>query len=214
MSSLKIIIFLLFVVTGSYAQNTLSFTYKKNGKTLTAKIAKNDTLVYHCQALAMQYDVSVIVNEFTDQKIDLTYLKNISADVWHVVISGNAYKTSTNYITYFGSDNLNMKMTDSLVFWLSRDNFNEIITDHTTKLKIDSYSKEAFGLATNVNETSIKYKGEAVTIETFDINNRRSIYNDPTSTITVLNDSNNRLIVGYIFGSKSFGSIAQLTEIK
>ncbi|UEG49302.1 hypothetical protein LK994_11730 [Ferruginibacter lapsinanis] len=215
MHSVKFIVAFLFLSIGSMAQTSnLSFTYKKNGKAMNATITKHDTLVYHCQALVMQYDVFIVVNEFSDQKIDLSYQQSVSSNKWHVVIPGSTYKTTRNYTTYFGSDKLNMSLMDSLVFWFSRDNYKEIIANGTTSLKIDSYPKESFALATNVTQTAIKYKGEAVTIETFDINNKQSIYKDPTRTMTLLNDGNNRLIVGYIFGSKSFGSVAQLTEIR
>lgn len=187
----------------------LSFLYKKGDYILMATINKGDKLVYACNVLNYQYDLIITINDFTQSKIDISYsMTNAEQTNGRILMTGFSYKSARKYTTDLIGKAGEINLEEALAFWFSEVNFNELEVTNKTSLKLDDNAEENFQVNSASIDFPIKYKGQSVKIDTKSINNQKS------KSIILLNNFYNRLIIKMSFGASAFGRSIELKEIK
>ncbi|MEO7310817.1 MAG: hypothetical protein ABIX01_10500 [Chitinophagaceae bacterium] len=182
------------IVVGAAKTLNLSLSILKDDATFTYDLKKGDKLVYHVNAYGSEYDFIVSINGFDyDKGIDFNYEMTAPASkTGHVKIGPAGFHSSRKYINQFSGGELNL--TDASTIWLCYDAFYDDMPKRQTMMTLDNAAPELFYRPEeDAIEQEIKFKGEAVKVEGFLINNKKD--GTGNKEIWVHNSSSNPLIL-------------------
>lgn len=157
-----------------------------NNKMSTFSIKPGDILRYSVNKDTTSYDIVVTVNTFGNS-IGFSYRSGMS-DTGSVSIQSSAVNSALIYDTLLTAPS--RQFTDTMVFWLSKKNYNDLEVAKETTMDLGN-GKETFQRK-RVSTFKLNVKGREKIVTVFDVQNTNA---KSKRSFLVLNDDSNPLIV-------------------
>ncbi len=177
---MKILLFILtiFVFNKIIVYGQSKIDIKKN--MLLHYIVKNDD--------GSKHSFDITIDKFSETGIKFNWTMNVDkSSKGSVTIYKAALETAMAYRNYF-ANNSNVKLTKETTVWLSKKNYNELITKKITKLSLD-FSVQDFQFKTD-KKFSTSLNNKKINLNAFVVKSTSTENN-----ITILKDATNPLIL-------------------